>query len=97
MKRASTGTRHPADPKLVEVAFTFHIPIAGGRDWNQVVVHAGLLRGRLDLSFSISGPAESRETLPASMVDGIRKGLEYAARNVQERDLTEIDPEPDEC
>lgn len=80
-------------PRLVEVAFYFHVPIPGGGDWNQVVVHAGLLRGRLNLSFSISGPAEARETLPATLVDGIRAGLEYASRSVKVNDLREHDSE----
>ena len=82
--------------KLVEVDFIFLAAPAGRGHGNRVTVQTGLLRGRLHVSFSIGGPAESRETLPAELVDAIKAGLEYARKHVVTRDLVEIDPEPAE-
>jgi hypothetical protein len=77
--------------KLREVSFWFHHTLPGG-GWHQFVVHAGLLNGALSLSFTISGTDETRENLPASLVDAIREGLAYAQRNVNVKDLREMDP-----
>lgn len=67
-----------AKVELVEVAFTFHVPVPeGGGDWDQVNVRAGLHRGRLYLSFGIGGASGDRETLPASLVDGIKAAIDY--------------------
>lgn len=76
--------------KLREVNFWFHHRLPDG-DWHQTVIHAGLLDGKLHLSFTISGTDE-RENLPASLVDAIREGLTYAQKNVNVKDLSEKDP-----
>lgn len=82
--------------KLVEVDFIFLTGPSGHGHGNRVTIQAGLLRRKLDLSFCIGGPAESRETLPAELVDAIRAGLEYARKHVVTKDLVEIDPEPED-
>lgn len=83
-------------PKLVEVDFIFITRSRGGGHENRITAQAGLFRRKLSLSFSIGGPAESHETLPAELVDAIKAALNYAEKNVRAQDLVEIDPEP-EC
>lgn len=78
--------------KLREVTFWFHHRLADG-DWHQFVVHAGLLNGALSLSFTITGTEETRENLPAGLVDAIKEGLAYAQKHVNVKDLREQDPQ----
>jgi hypothetical protein len=82
--------------RLIEVDFLFLAEPAGGGHGNRVTIQAGLHRRKLYLSFSIGGPADARETLPADLVDAIKQGLDYAKRHVRVQDLVEQDPEP-EC
>jgi hypothetical protein len=82
-------------PKLVEVDFIFISRTSGGGHENRITAQAGLFRRKLSLSFSIGGPAEDRETLPAELVDAIKTALTYAEKNVRVQDLVEIDPEPE--
>ena len=81
-------------PRLVEVDYIWLTNLPGGGHQNRITIHAGLHRGELSLSFSIGGPAEAHETLPAALVDAISFGLKYAENDVQVKDLVEIDPEP---
>lgn len=81
---------------LVEMDFIFLTqPVCGGHG-NRVTVHAGRHRRKLYLSFSIGGPADARESLPADLVIAIQKGLAYARKHVRASDLEEIDLETDE-
>lgn len=82
--------------RLVEIDFRFLTQIPGGGHQNQITVQASLLRSKLSLSFSIGGPAESHEMLPAALIDAIKAGIEYAEKHVRVQDLMEVDPEP-EC
>lgn len=82
--------------KLIEVDYIFAAVPASGAHGNRVTVQAGLLRKKLYLSFSLGGPADNREVLPADLVDAIKAGLDYAAKHVVVKDLVEVDPEPEE-
>jgi hypothetical protein len=75
--------------RLVEIDYIFLTPASEPEKRNRITVHASLHNGQLYLSFSIGGPAEARETLPATLVDAIRAGLEYAADHVRIRDLVD--------
>lgn len=77
-------------PRLAEVDFIF-LHGTGQLRRNRLTIHASLHEAKLYLSFSIGGPAESRETLPAVLVDTIRAGLDYAAKHVRVQDLAEED------
>lgn len=78
--------------KLREMDLVFHVPVGGeSRDWHQVVVQVALLRGALDISFSVPG-LEEREPIPASVLDGIQEAVAWARKNVRARDLVEMDP-----
>ena len=82
--------------KLREVDLIFHIPIPGqSRDWRQVVVQVGLLRGALDVTFSLPG-TEDRKTIPASVIEGVREAIAWARKNVKAKDMVEMDPEESE-
>lgn len=81
---------------LVEVDFVFVTTPQGRAHGNRVTVQAGLLRKKLYLSFSIGGPADGRDTLPAALVDAIKAALRYAEKNVRAKDLVEQYPELDE-
>lgn len=76
-------------PRLVEVNYIWITNVPGGGRRNRITVHASLHRSKLFLSFSIGGPAESRETLPAALVDAIKVGLQYATRHTRVQDLVE--------
>jgi hypothetical protein len=83
--------------KLREVDLVFHIPVRGdARNWRQVVLQVGVLHGVLDITFSISG-LEERETIPASVIEGIQEAIAWATKNVKAKDLVEMDPEDREC
>jgi hypothetical protein len=82
-------------PRLVEIDFIYITDVPSGGYQNRITVHASLHRSKLWLSFSIGGPAENRETLPAALVDDIKFGLDYAGKHVRVQDLVEIDPEPE--
>lgn len=78
--------------KLREVDLIFHVPVGSERqDWRQVVIQVGLLDGAMDITFSIHG-LEDRETIPESVIEGIREAVAWAKKNVKARDLTEMDP-----
>lgn len=81
---------------LIEVDYIFAAVPADGAHGNRVTVQAGLLRKKLYLSFSIGGPADNRDTLPAGLVDAIKAGLEYARKHTRAQDLIEVYPEPEE-
>lgn len=76
--------------RLVEVDFII-MHGAGELKRNRITVHASVHHGGLHLSFSLGGPAESRETLPAALVETLRAGLEYARKHVRLQDLVEED------
>ena len=75
--------------RLVEVDYIWITNVSGGGRQNRITIHASLYRSEPYLSFSIGGPAEARETLPAALVDAIREGLEYARKHVRVQDLVE--------
>lgn len=77
-------------PRLVEVDFIYITDVPGGGRQNRITVHASLHRSKLYLSFSIGGPAENRETLPAALIEAISFGLEYAGKHVRVQDLSEM-------
>lgn len=79
--------------RLVEIDFIFLADPAGGGHGNRVTIQAGLHHRKLYLSFSLGGPADCRETLPAGLVDAISQGLDYAKKHVRVQDLAEQDPE----
>lgn len=79
--------------KLREVDFVFHVPVGSdARDWRQVTLQVGLLHGEMNITFSISG-VEDRETIPASVLDGIQEAVAWAHKTVRARDLSEMDAE----
>lgn len=82
--------------RLVEIDFIWITSVPDAAHQNRITIHAGLHRRKLYLSFSVGGPAEARETLPAALVDTIRAGLEYARKHVRVPDLTEETQEPED-
>lgn len=79
--------------KLREVNLIFHVPVPGPtRNWLQVIVQVGLLNGALDVTFCLPGD-ESREMIPAAVIEGIQEAVAWARKNVKAKDLHELDPE----
>lgn len=78
--------------KLREVNFIFHIRVGGQvHDWRQVIVQVGILRGQLEITFSLPG-LEGGETIAESVIEGIQDAVAWARKNVKARDLVEMDP-----
>lgn len=79
--------------KLREVDLIFHVPVRGdAKNWRQVIIQVGVLRGELDITFSVPG-LEERETIPASVIEGIQEAVHWAKNNVKVKDLVEMDSE----
>jgi hypothetical protein len=77
--------------QLMEIAHLFRVPTGDTGAWIQVIVRSSLLRGKLDLTFTVGN--EARELLPATVVDGIQQAVEYAGQHAPAGDLSEMDPE----